>query len=95
MLNCPAPASAGAGSVTDHDRLAKEPVCAYRTPQRSLSGDAHRIGRHLQTGQTEPFKVTQPGSVIGKPALLMRGQPLDKHSGQSLPLRKRGAWSRM
>ena len=72
------------GVVTDHHRVAQEPVCAHRTPQRSLGGDAHRVGRHLQTGQTELFKMIQPGSVIGKLAPLMRGQSLDQRSGQGM-----------
>ena len=38
------------GVVADHDRLAQEPVCAHRAPQRALGGDAHRVGCHLQTG---------------------------------------------
>ena len=31
------------GGGADHDRLAQEPVCAHRAPQRALGGDAHRV----------------------------------------------------
>src|SRR3982074_1218772 len=48
------------GVVADHDRLAQEPVCAHRAPQRALGGDSHRVGRHLQTGQAELLKMVQP-----------------------------------
>ena len=35
------------GVVADHHRLAEEPVCIDRPPQRPLGGDAYRIGRQV------------------------------------------------
>lgn len=72
------------GVVADHDRLAQEPVCAHRAPQRALGGDAHRVGRHLQTGQAELLKMAQPRCLIGKLPLLMRDKSLDQRSGQRM-----------
>ena len=59
-------------------------MCAHCTPQRALGGDAYRVGRHMQTGNAELLKMAHPGFVIGKLALLMRGQLLDERSGQGM-----------
>jgi hypothetical protein len=72
------------GVVADHDRFAQEPVCAHRAPQRALGGDAHRVGRHLQTGQAELLKMVQPRFLIDKLPLLMRDKSLDERSGQRM-----------
>jgi hypothetical protein len=72
------------GVVADNDRLAQEPVCGHGAPRCALGGDAHRIGRHLQTGDAELLEMTLPGGLIGKQALLMRGQLPDDRSGQGV-----------
>jgi hypothetical protein len=43
--------------VADHHRLAQEPMCIDRPPQRPLGGDAYRIRRHCQTGNAEALKM--------------------------------------
>jgi hypothetical protein len=87
------------GIVTDHDGVADEPVCIYRAPQGAFGGGAHRIGSrsepmprkavsrlggHCRTGKAEPLKMARPGFLIGKLALLMRGQSLHQRSGQGM-----------
>ena len=52
--------------VADHHRLAQEPMCIDRPPQRPLGGDAYRIRRHGQTGNAEALKMLRPGLLIGK-----------------------------
>jgi hypothetical protein len=70
--------------VADHDRLAQEPMCIDRTPQRPLSGDTHRIRRHCQTGNAEVLKMPHPSLLIGKLPQLVRGQSLDERSRQGM-----------
>ncbi len=70
--------------VADHYRLAQEPMCIDRTPQRPLCGDAHRIRRHCQTGNAEALKMPHPSLLIGKLPPLVHGQSLDERSGQGV-----------
>ena len=70
--------------VVSDDRLAQEPMCIDRTPQRPLSGDAHGIRRHCQSGNAEALKMPRPRLLIGKLPLLVRGQSLDERSRQGM-----------
>jgi len=70
--------------VTDHHRLAQEPMGIDRPPQRPLGGYAHRIGRHGQIGNAEALKMPRPGFLIGKLPPLVRGQSLEQRSGQRM-----------
>ena len=44
--------------VTDHHRLAQEPMGIDCPPQRPLGGDAHRVRRHCQIGNAEALMAT-------------------------------------
>ncbi len=59
-------------------------MCAHSAPQRALGGDAHRVWRHLQAGQAELLKMAHPSSFVGQPPLLVRGQSMNKRSGQGM-----------
>ena len=52
------------GIIADDHRLGQEAVCLDRTPERALSGDAHRIGVDLQISDAEPLKMRLPGRLI-------------------------------
>jgi hypothetical protein len=61
------------GIIADDHRLGQEAVCLDRTPERALSGDAHRIGVDLQIRDAEPLKMRLPGRPIREGVLRMRG----------------------
>jgi len=57
-LSCPRIATRKGGLelsriVADHHGLTQEPMRIHRPPQRTFGGNAHWIGRHLQTGDAE------------------------------------------
>ena len=64
--------------VTDHHRLAQEPMCVHLPPPRPLGGHAHRIGSHLQAGYAEARKMACPSFLVGKSPPLVRGHSLDQ-----------------
>ena len=55
-----------ASVIADDHRITQKLVRVDAAPQRALGGDLHRVGRHGERGDAQPFEVRLPVRRIGK-----------------------------
>jgi hypothetical protein len=84
MLNCPAPAFAGAGSIAQNHGIAEKFVRLNAAPQCPFRGDPDRLGRNLQRVEAEPVEMCLPGGLVAEPCLRFGLQTGDRGRGQAL-----------
>lgn len=77
------------GVVAQHHAVGEQPVRVDAAPQGALGGDAYRVRRDVQRGETEPVEVRQPGCLIGEFRPRLRRQAGDQRQGDvSSPARR-------